>query len=51
MQNVRHLDIIVEGHHSVYAGVGDCHFPSPSGGVLYGTFKTPRAKAIAASWF
>lgn len=38
------VDTIVEGHHSVYAGVGDCHFTSPSGGVLYGTFKTPEGR-------
>jgi hypothetical protein len=38
------VDTIVEGHHSVYAGVGDCEFKSPSGGELFGAFKTPEGK-------
>jgi hypothetical protein len=40
------VDTIVEGHNSVYAGVGDCEFSSPSGGTLYGTFQTPEGKEI-----
>jgi hypothetical protein len=38
------VDTIVEGHKTVYAGVGDCEFKSAAGGVLYTHFQTPEGK-------
>ena len=38
------VDTIVEGHKTVYAGVGDCEFKSAAGGTLYAHFKTPEGK-------
>ena len=38
------VDTIVEGHKTVYAGVGDCEFKSAAGGVMYVHFDTPEGK-------
>jgi hypothetical protein len=38
------VDTIVEGHKTVYAGVGDCEFKSAAGGILFGRFQTPQGK-------
>lgn len=42
------VDTIVEGHKTVYAGVGDCEFKSAAGGILYARFKTPEGKGDRA---
>ncbi|MDE0887751.1 MAG: hypothetical protein OSB70_19715 [Myxococcota bacterium] len=44
------VDTIVEGHNSVYAGIGDCEFTSPFGGELFGTFETPEGKGDRGFW-
>lgn len=38
------VDTLVEGHPTVYTGVGDCEFKSAAGGVLYVHFDTPEGK-------
>jgi hypothetical protein len=42
------VDTIVEGHKSVYAGVGDCEFKSAAGGILFARFQTPEGKGDRA---
>ena len=42
------VDTIVEGHKTVYAGVGDCEFKSAAGGILYAHFQTPEGKGDRA---
>jgi hypothetical protein len=42
------VDTLVEGHKTVYAGVGDCEFRSAAGGILYAQFKTPEGKGDRA---
>lgn len=42
------VDTLVEGHKTVYAGVGDCEFKSAAGGILFARFQTPEGKGDRA---
>lgn len=42
------VDTIVEGHPTVYAGIGDCEFKSAAGGMLFVHFETPKGQGDRA---